>query len=139
MHFCDAFAVAIDEFYNVSINGGLLKPLVQTQPLDDLNRAAAEIDRVTPAAKAVRLLDHRNAHAVTGKPVRGSRSGNTGARDEDVFYHFDFPMNIRTPTYRRRPQKNRSEEHTSELQSLMRISYAVFCLKTKKNKQKKTS
>src|SRR3546814_5867459 len=28
----------------------------------------------------------------------------------------------------------RSEEHTSELQSLMRISYAVFCLKNKKNK-----
>src|SRR3546814_5745847 len=30
---------------------------------------------------------------------------------------------------------DRSEEHTSELQSLMRISYAVFCLKTKKTKQ----
>src|SRR3546814_6977866 len=30
----------------------------------------------------------------------------------------------------------RSEEHTSELQSLMRISYAVFCLKKKKNKTK---
>src|SRR3546814_1044339 len=30
----------------------------------------------------------------------------------------------------------RSEEHTSELQSLMRISYAVFCLKKKKNKSK---
>src|SRR3546814_4823078 len=29
----------------------------------------------------------------------------------------------------------RSEEHTSELQSLMRISYAVFCLKTKKKNQ----
>src|SRR3546814_1758090 len=29
----------------------------------------------------------------------------------------------------------RSEEHTSELQSLMRISYAVFCLKKKKDKQ----
>src|SRR3546814_20330349 len=29
----------------------------------------------------------------------------------------------------------RSEEHTSELQSLMRISYAVFCLKKKKQKQ----
>src|SRR3546814_1627522 len=28
---------------------------------------------------------------------------------------------------------NRSEEHTSELQSLMRISYAVFCLKKKNN------
>src|SRR3546814_4753746 len=30
----------------------------------------------------------------------------------------------------------RSEEHTSELQSLMRISYAVFCLKKKKKEQK---
>src|SRR3546814_3890369 len=29
--------------------------------------------------------------------------------------------------------QGRSEEHTSELQSLMRISYAVFCLKTKNN------
>src|SRR3546814_4971090 len=32
--------------------------------------------------------------------------------------------------------RRRSEEHTSELQSLMRISYAVFCLKKKKPKQK---
>src|SRR3546814_1262759 len=31
-------------------------------------------------------------------------------------------------------ETERSEEHTSELQSLMRISYAVFCLKKKKNK-----
>src|SRR3546814_11727912 len=31
------------------------------------------------------------------------------------------------------PCHPRSEEHTSELQSLMRISYAVFCLKTKKS------
>src|SRR3546814_2374318 len=31
---------------------------------------------------------------------------------------------------------SRSEEHTSELQSLMRISYAVFCLKKKKKKRK---
>src|SRR3546814_2044537 len=31
-----------------------------------------------------------------------------------------------------RSEKSRSEEHTSELQSLMRISYAVFCLKKKK-------
>src|SRR3546814_7010193 len=33
----------------------------------------------------------------------------------------------------------RSEEHTSELQSLMRISYAVFCLKKKKQRTNKTS
>src|SRR3546814_9895086 len=43
------------------------------------------------------------------------------------------------PPVRRRPgrlsvgdPRRRSEEHTSELQSLMRISYAVFCLKKKK-------
>src|SRR3546814_8146502 len=35
-------------------------------------------------------------------------------------------------------QRFRSEEHTSELQSLMRISYAVFCLK-KKNKNSETT
>src|SRR3546814_7632501 len=33
---------------------------------------------------------------------------------------------------------DKSEEHTSELQSLMRISYAVFCLKKKKQKQQRT-
>src|SRR3546814_7107907 len=39
----------------------------------------------------------------------------------------------RCPSARRRPRRSsRSEEHTSELQSLMRISYAVFCLKKKK-------
>src|SRR3546814_5236498 len=32
-------------------------------------------------------------------------------------------------------RRTRSEEHTSELQSLMRISYAVFCLKKKQNKK----
>src|SRR3546814_4735208 len=37
-------------------------------------------------------------------------------------------------TFRIAAEESRSEEHTSELQSLMRISYAVFCLK-KKNKQ----
>src|SRR3546814_7718144 len=43
----------------------------------------------------------------------------------------------RTPCRKRRPSHahTRSEEHTSELQSLMRISYAVFCLKKKKKNQ----
>src|SRR3546814_824118 len=38
---------------------------------------------------------------------------------------------------RRVHNSSRSEEHTSELQSLMRISYAVFCLKKKKNQTNK--
>src|SRR3546814_10253521 len=37
------------------------------------------------------------------------------------------------PSHPHRDMEIRSEEHTSELQSLMRISYAVFCLKKKKN------
>src|SRR3546814_7190373 len=37
---------------------------------------------------------------------------------------------------RKRGMDTRSEEHTSELQSLMRISYAVFCLKKKKHQNK---
>src|SRR3546814_6734074 len=42
----------------------------------------------------------------------------------------DTRMQVQLPT--------RSEEHTSELQSLMRISYAVFCLKKKKNEKNNT-
>src|SRR3546814_1607190 len=42
------------------------------------------------------------------------------------------PAPVRRGDPRRPP--GRSEEHTSELQSLMRISYAVFCLKKKKQK-----
>src|SRR3546814_1571410 len=41
-------------------------------------------------------------------------------------------FNVHACTFRR-SHVERSEEHTSELQSLMRISYAVFCLKKKKN------
>src|SRR3546814_4375759 len=58
----------------------------------------------------------------------------------------DHPMISSSVSRARNPTKNielmsgvsgfRSEEHTSELQSLMRISYAVFCLK-KKKKQKR--
>src|SRR3546814_3091459 len=44
-------------------------------------------------------------------------------------------LTVFTSTMPKRPEASvwRSEEHTSELQSLMRISYAVFCLKKKKN------
>src|SRR3546814_8837926 len=42
------------------------------------------------------------------------------------------PTSPCSPAAKRLLISNRSEEHTSELQSLMRISYAVFCLKKKK-------
>src|SRR3546814_2161790 len=52
-------------------------------------------------------------------------------------------LNLPSPDQQTTPDKpplqltiTRSEEHTSELQSLMRISYAVFCLKKKKQQHK---
>src|SRR3546814_3316661 len=48
------------------------------------------------------------------------------------------PQAAATAAPGRHPQAARSEAHTSELQSLMRISYAVFCLKKKNNKKKIT-
>src|SRR3546814_9762970 len=52
------------------------------------------------------------------------------------------PVNVNRAVAKRFANKKpeRSEEHTSELQSLMRISYAVFCLKKKKkNNNKQTN
>src|SRR3546814_7104868 len=65
---------------------------------------------------------HRSLHiAVPRSESRPPqyRCGNTGQALEA------------SERYRRCFQRDRSEEHTSELQSLMRISYAVFCLKKK--------
>src|SRR3546814_2655450 len=53
--------------------------------------------------------------------------GDRGLRDDPVAVRVEDTLTIRIET-------QRSEEHTSELQSLMRISYAVFCLKKQKNK-----
>src|SRR3546814_5583831 len=50
-------------------------------------------------------------------------------RDEDALAEFASKVDVATFDFENVP---RSEEHTSELKSLMRISYAVFCLKTKR-------
>src|SRR3546814_1116959 len=60
-----------------------------------------------------------------GKPAKG-RPG--------AYHRQERPGNRRRLCRHRQIDHVRSEEHTSELQSLMRISYAVFCLKKKKNK-----
>src|SRR3546814_8669064 len=66
--------------------------------------------RPPPGWEAARIAPRRSWTDAVGQglPTRGSRA----------LSQFDGPV--------------RSEEHTSELQSLMRISYAVFCLKKKK-------
>src|SRR3546814_2901388 len=65
------------------------------------------------ADQRVRPVEHRGDPAVAAAEVRRPQ----------------VEMQQRPPG---RTQRLRSEEHTSELQSLMRISYAVFCLKKKK-------
>src|SRR3546814_5029940 len=52
-------------------------------------------------------------------------------REDEAVIH-DFSLALLTERRVTDELYSRSEEHTSELQSLMRISYAVFCLKTKK-------
>src|SRR3546814_3262320 len=59
-------------------------------------------------------------------PVNSRRSGNCGGGDW-------FAQNCQHHQFR---ETCRSEEHTSELQSLMRISYAGFCLKKKETQTK---
>src|SRR3546814_7767319 len=63
------------------------------------------------------------------EPAAVERHGITG--DQSGFLHAAHPLGDRR-------RRQRSEEHTSELQSLMRISYAVFCLKQKIKKHIKT-
>src|SRR3546814_8131514 len=77
-----------------------------------------------------------------GFPIycRSSPARSTGTRSSNnmpKWSNMPLPFN-RAPPIRKRscsglPEPKRSEEHTSELQSLMRISYAVFCLKKKRD------
>src|SRR3546814_9952647 len=83
-------------------------------PQSDLPNPAPTDDGL-PSLAAVGL----NSRTISFKPVE-----IWGTGDARADHHADA---------------GRSEEHTSELQSLMRISYAVFCLKKKKKKQNKTS
>src|SRR3546814_16907717 len=74
--------------------------------------------RSVPAAP---MPDHAREHILLGEVL-----GADGDRP---------PRSAARPDRREREHdsgRERSEEHTSELQSLMRISYAVFCLKKKK-------
>src|SRR3546814_5946754 len=78
-----------------------------------------------PAAKGhQRENDQRQqpntiAHPEAGKPILAQRV-------------VDFAQKNLVVLWREGQHGSRSDEHTSELQSLMRISYAVFCLKKKK-------
>src|SRR3546814_6063903 len=69
---------------------------------------------------------------ITGKP-HSSRSKKQPSAPSSTAFRHSVCIGSGSPPCRR----HRSEEHTSELQSLMRISYAVFCLKKKKEQYAK--
>src|SRR3546814_10116939 len=62
--------------------------------------------------------------------LQSTLHGHTHEPDEPSCYGYILHLPERAGQHH--PRDRRSEEHTSELQSLMRISYAVFCLKKKK-------
>src|SRR3546814_6122004 len=102
--------------------------------------AAIADDRLVTIEETAKTYDISRAHLMkvvniltrTGyiKGVRGRSGGFTLAkRPEDI--------NLADVVRATEPDFFRSEEHTSELQSLMRISYAVFCLKKKTRQSNK--
>src|SRR3546814_8198305 len=83
-----------------------------------------------------RLRERRRDFHVGRLSDRKGRSGvrHRGSGNQRRYHQ---ASNKKLQTHIKHPlrERIRSEEHTSELQSLMRISYAVFCLKKKKNKK----
>src|SRR3546814_6315731 len=79
------------------------------------------------AAPFFAALRHRNPHV---PPIHETRTGSRRVISPDE--RSARPCARRTRLFR-------SEEHTSELQSLMRKSYADFCLKTKNKQQQKST
>src|SRR3546814_6207844 len=95
-------------------------------PYTTLVRSAA-LTAGTDAVRAHRIAAaHSRPAARQDQPVGGlePRSGGPHAAHQPLRQGAE-PGRLERP-------RGRSEEHTSELQSLMRISYAVFCLKKKK-------
>src|SRR3546814_1432150 len=85
-----------------------------------------------PDARAIPEEPGRALHAAPARRAGGHREGRCISRfGRCLLHHGPIAAGRRRPAGSCAPD-GRSEEHTSELQSLMRISYAVFCLKKKK-------
>src|SRR3546814_8500783 len=80
-----------------------------------------------------RMLDSRNNARVRYERVNAETGEEVPWKDIVKAYEYDKGSYVVLEQEDIASTAPRSEEHTSELQSLMRISYAVFCLK-KKNK-----
>src|SRR3546814_10184970 len=93
--------------------------------------------RVAPVALERLRLDKRRQRRQRGGEQQDGQAGKRGSHGGgDIRYAGWKYASGETRAGLVPAECGRSEEHTSELQSLMRISYAVFCLKKKKNKIK---
>src|SRR3546814_7163004 len=102
-----------------------LKPsLTSTDPIS--RRTATAIPFISPKARGMSAMS-RTVIQTSGSARRGSGKALSGPVLQRL---------VPPPLDRRTDAHGRSEEHTSELQSLMRISYDVFCLKKKKKHNK---
>src|SRR3546814_1031342 len=88
----------------------------------------------TPPPKQYRR-QHEQKPEHRARPFAHSRKHRRRQRRRHLGVDHAF-LEIRQRRLQPPHRADRSEEHTSELQSLMRISYAVFCLKKKKKKKK---
>src|SRR3546814_7689784 len=77
----------------------------------------------------------RRRRAAFMRAGAGSHQGSASARSIPLQKNLLLTQSVAAQWFAAWRRKGRSEEHTSELQSLMRTSYAVFCLK-KKNTEK---
>src|SRR3546814_9689169 len=92
--------------------------------------SVANLERIRQAARHVkREVDAGHEVAVVVSAMSGKTNELVGWVNEASPMHDAREYDAVVAS----GEQVRSEEHTSELQSLMRISYAVFCLKKKKN------
>src|SRR3546814_4924217 len=87
-----------------------------------------------------RLLVNLLEHEMAVVALRHEVAGHAGDRDralDGIVVAIENPRTLARHDHPIAFLEIRSEEHTSELQSLMRLSYAVFCLKNKKPKHTK--
>src|SRR3546814_2273533 len=82
-----------------------------------------------------RLFDEQPSALLHAGPFEKRDSAPQVSAPERALLELLSEVGVRQPLQEARELLERSEEHTSELQSLMRISYAVFCLKKKKRPQ----
>src|SRR3546814_3566260 len=90
------------------------------------------VDQVVRILALEPLIESKGLETGEGDDISVAHDlGGTALTVQQVRRDFDGPVMVE---HHGRVRDVRSEEHTSELQSLMRISYAVFCLKKKKKK-----